>query len=110
MKPIDTDQLLARMANGRQIWLVHASERASFRSVHLPGALTFADADQAAAFLRPDDTVVVYGLGPACRASRELATDLARRRFVDVWLYAEGLESWIAAGGHVEGTRGPGHT
>ncbi len=110
MTTIDTAQLRARIAAGQRLWLVHAADAAPFRNAHIPGALAVTDADQAAAFLRPDDTIVVYGLDATCRTSRRLATELSRRGFADVAWYAGGLEAWLAAGGSIEGTRDPDRT
>jgi rhodanese-related sulfurtransferase len=101
---IDTEALGARIAAGQRLWLVHAAEAVTVRSAHLPGALTFPDADQAAAFLRHGDPIVVYGFDPTCATSRTLATELSNRGFTDVAWYADGLQAWLAAGGHVEGT------
>ncbi len=103
MNTIDTAQLRARLAAGRRPWLVHAAEAMSFRSSHLPGAVAFGEAEQAAAFLRADDVIVVYGFDGACRTSRALADELSERGFAHVSWYAEGLEGWLAAGGQVEG-------
>lgn len=104
MKIIDTEALRARIVAGQQLWLVHAAEAVTFRSAHLPGALAFPDANQAAAFLRPGDPIVVYGFDSTCATSRTLATELSNRGFTDVAWYADGLQAWLAAGGHVEGT------
>jgi rhodanese-related sulfurtransferase len=101
---IGTEALRARIVVGQRLWLVHAAESVSFRSAHLRGALAFPDADQAAAFLRHDDPIVVYGFDRTCATSRTLATELSNRGFTDVAWYADGLQAWLAAGGHVEGT------
>ncbi len=110
MNSIETPDLRARLAAGERMWLVHAAETVNFRFAHLPGAVAFADADQAATFLRPTDTIVVYGVDRTCRTSRTLAAELSRRGFAHVTWYADGLDGWMAAGGNVEGTHDPDRT
>lgn len=98
---VDRAAVRAALDSGSAV-VVDALPAPAYERRHLPGArnLTIEDAPATAGTVLPDRgaTVIVYSTDTSCTRAPELAADLRRRGYVDVRLYAGGIEDWIAGG------------
>lgn len=107
---ISRDELKEKMDEGSVV-VVDTMPVAYFEAEHLPGAVNIPGFpyEQAGEFTEalapavlPDQTatVVVYCANTACRNSEFVGARLLELGYARVYKYREGIEDWVAAGGH----------
>lgn len=104
MRLVSRDELLAELAEGRDIKLLMSLDSWAFQAQHIPGSLHFDSPQDAFATLDVDDDIVVYCAGPNSPASQRAYDQLVQRGYQRVRRYAGGIADWAAAGLPLEGS------
>jgi rhodanese-related sulfurtransferase len=107
MKILSANQVEALLADGDTI-LIHVLDRKGFESAHIPGSWSIPISSDD--FVGQVDSlvadqqvpIIVYSHGGDCDASRRAGKLLNQAGYTEVFVYLDGIRSWVAAGRRVE--------
>ena len=100
---IGREELKEKLDRGDDFKLVMVLGEWEYRAKRISGSLRVSTLHEGLEALDPDEEVVLYDSGPACRASRMACRFLKAQGYVRVRRYAGGLEDWERAGYPLEG-------
>ena len=100
---IGREELKEKLDRGDDFKLVMVLGEWEYRAKRISGSLRVSTSREGLEALDPDEELVLYDSGPACRASRMACRFLKAQGYVRVRRYAAGLEDWESAGYPLEG-------
>ena len=100
---IGREELRKKLDRGDDFKLVMVLGEWEYRAKRISGSLRVSTSREGLEALDPDEELVLYDSGPACRASRMACRFLKAQGYVRVRRYAAGLEDWESAGYPLEG-------
>ena len=99
---ISRDELKQKLDQPRKFTVVEVLPPEDYYRAHLPGAINIPAAQlrwlAADQLPNKDMEVIVYGAGPECPESNEVAAELSEMGYINVRRYVGGKADWINAG------------